>query len=535
MRLNALLGYHMPGTHHYVTALPEGNAFLGQGDERFLTSDAFIGLVTAVHEHYHLMQELLQGFSWWRQDTLDRFTRAATTVAPLGSKRIPQLETPDATTKQMTFSSDPASFARAWSFELANIDRGATSPLLTRNLLEMEVMMSEWLAPFLSPEAFELTTLDLMECHAALLTELYISKLIAEHPEKFHRKVLSDHESLFRVAQLPEGYQRPLQVLLRILEAGHVKLGIGSDRHPMYQGIRHAPIYLLLAFLLDYALHLPPDPSLLYSATRDAAAAQDTHPPFRFINLGFLWLFGLTGGSSDTKKLLSSERRYYSDAAPYLAEEVNRMHAGVRARGAPATFFGLQETTNMWREKFDDPPLGEWFPLYDAIRRASWRRRFENPAVWIDLQPLNFDLSIQLPRVMIAGEQLQAFPYFADTEGGLSSANVADRLAEMSRPYYETLMLGQWQKRNDIPATMYPMRFIDEMISREMLYGLATSILFTGTMRCPLTEGLGRFVPCAPRTGACERITEFSSLPREGCALRDSGARFGGVDRYQSS
>lgn len=535
MRLNALLGYHVPGSHHYVTALPEGNALLGQGDERFLTSDAFIGLVTAVHEHYHLMQELLQGFSWWRQDALDRFTRAATVAAAIGPPRIPQLEMPDPTTKEMTFSSDPASFARAWWFELVNIDRGATSSLMTRRFLEMEVKeSSSTLAPFLSPEAFELTTLDLMECHAALLTELYVSRLIAEHPEKFHRKVVADHEPLFRVAQLPKEYQRPLKVLLRMLEAGRVKLGLGGNHHPMYDGIRHAPVYLLLAFLLDYALHLPPDPLLLFSSMRDAATAQDIHPPFRFINLVFLWLFGFTSGSSSIRTMLAAERRYYPEGAPYLAAQVNAMHERVRPPGAPRTFFDLRETTEMWKEKLDDPPLGKWFPLYDGIRRESWRARSEKPAIWLDLEPLEFDAFIKLPRVVITRDRLLPFPYFVDTGNILSSENAAERLAEMSRPYYEALLLGRWQKRDDIPATMYPMAFVDEMMSREMLYGLAKSILFTGTMRCPLTDHLGSFVPCTPRTDACAHVGELRSLPHEGCALREAGSRFGGVDRYHA-
>ena len=39
-------------------------------------------------------------------------------------------------------------------------------------------------------------------------------------------------------------------------------------------------------------------------------------------------------------------------------------------------------------------------------------------------------------------------------------------------------------------------------------------------MRCPLTLGMGTFLPCGPRRVACGDIASMDSLPLEGCRMR---------------
>jgi hypothetical protein len=539
MQPHTTLGYHTVGSHHYFTVLGEGNTFLGKANELFLTRESFTGLVTAVHEHYHLMQEFLQGYSWWRQDAQDQFAALALEVANdrEGEQPIPLFRPPDTSAKKVDIDrkNPHGSFAQAKWLELWNINRYATEARYTRLLLESEIRESPELARFVSHEAFELTTLDLMECHAAVLTELYVNSLIAEHPHKFHGPVVSDLAALFRVDKMLPTYLRPLRVLLHVCEAVGLRFALPEGNvHPIYANIRHAPLYLALAFLLDYALHVPPDPLELLKRFPDTATQQDIYPPFRFFDLAFLWAFEQVRLDPPQASRLRSEAHYYSDVSEFLAGSVNRMHGLVRGAGAPPTFFDLRTTTNMWRSKFDDTPLGSMFPLYDRVRRASWEYRSEHPDAWFRLDPLSFDTTVELPRVVVTPQGMAGFPYFVDHESKLTKETLAAALGEMARPHFEAMYTSRWEKRDDVPATMYPARFVEETLAREMLYRLADTILFRGKMRCPLTEGLGRFVPCQPRNRTCEKVRDFSSLPASGCALRTVGDHFGGIDRFKA-
>ena len=543
MTHNATLGFHRVGDYHYFTILGEGNMSFGAAsDDEFLTHDSFAGLITAVHEHYHLMQEMLQGYSWWRQDTTDKFCYAAMlTASALTSKAssFPLLQKPDEKTRQLVLDpDDPASLAQKLWLELKNIDRYTQEARFTRVLLDAEVKETPELKPFLSDEAYDLTTLDLIECQAAILTELYMTKLIEEHPEKFDQRVITDLAPLYRVDRMIEGYQRPLRVLLHICEAAKLQFQLPrTNVHSFYRQIKHGPVYFLLAFLLDYALHLPPDPLLLFWVHRDGATQQDIYPVFRFINLAMLWLMETMTGGTGVAKTLINERLYYSEASNHLAACVNRTHGLVRPPNSQPTFFSIQETTERWASNFHDSPMRDFFPIFGQIRQACWVLRKEDPGYWTKLNPLGFDLRIELPRIVVHANGMRGYPYIADKDQVLSKKS-KEEFVEVMRdyvtPYFTALHGMPWQQRDDLPATVYPNRFIEETMKRQMLFRLSEAILFEGHMRCPLTDGLGRFVPCEPRTPACERITGPDSLPSDRCLLRDVATQyFGDINHFE--
>ncbi|MFN7998332.1 MAG: hypothetical protein U0Q18_32220 [Bryobacteraceae bacterium] len=55
-------GHHQLGGYHYFVILPEAARSLGSDpEEKFPSPERFIGLVSAVHESYHVYQSLVLG------------------------------------------------------------------------------------------------------------------------------------------------------------------------------------------------------------------------------------------------------------------------------------------------------------------------------------------------------------------------------------------------------------------------------------------------------------------------------------------
>ena len=77
------------------------------------------------------------------------------------------------------------------------------------NILYSVLSSALEVVPF-AEQAFELTTLDLMECQAAVLTELYVSKLVLEMPWRFDTKVVEDLAPLWAWSHLGTNSRRDL-------------------------------------------------------------------------------------------------------------------------------------------------------------------------------------------------------------------------------------------------------------------------------------------------------------------------------------
>lgn len=542
MRRHATLGYHQAGEFYYCTVYRQGSEFLGeQSDEKFDSHDSFAGLVTAVHEHYHLMQDMLLGYSWWRHETRDAF--AAVVLKELGelvdsSLRYPLQDKPDEDAKYLVMDeSDPLGWAKKHWLELRNIDRYTTRPSFTKSLFDAELQDSPELARFIHEYAYNLATIDLLECHAAVLTELYISMLIAEQPHRFNHRVTKAMAPLFWLNEMLEGYSRPLHILLHVLESCGIRPEFSEKGHPFYDQMTHGVVYFLLAFLLDYALHTPPEPLRLLQKFPDGGTQQDIYPPLRFFNLALLYAAQLVRGSKETTHILTSERMYYKEAAALLAKEVNHMHGLIRGEKPPTTFFSFDDTTHIWADQIAKSDVCRHFPETSRVRRNCWEFRRKEPDFWFKLKPASFDTSVELPIMILTPRGLVSMPYVRDKDSRMESMSPEEQmeyLKNMSTPHFQAMLAGgSWDAHEDIPTSVFPERFIRESMAREMTERLALTILFEGEMRCPLTESVGRYVPCNSRTPTCECIRDLQDVPATECLLRETGDRFfGRLDRF---
>lgn len=528
MALRATLGYHTLGDYHYFTVLKSGNQLLGHGEETFRSHEEFASLVTAVHEHYHLMQEMQSGFCWWRQDTRDNL--AVEAIEAVKSQRhpvIPLTDPPDpaAVTVEVK-QNDPVSYAAKYSMELQSISRYVSNPDFTRDLLSRETEDSPQYARLIAEQAFELTTLDLMECHAAVLTELYVSKLVLEMPWRFDTKVVEDLAPLFRVNQMQAPYRRALEAMLHLFHAVGVKLELPETHaHRMYSAIPNGVYYLLLAFFLDYALHLPPSPLFLLHIVNDVGSRQDIYPPFRFLNLAMVWAFGVRNNKDGLATDLTNEALYYSVVADKLCAWINDMHSRVRDPGTESTFLTMKDTTELWGDCIRKSRLGGRFPEGQAIWSRALDFRLSKPDSWFNLDPQGFEATIGLPRLYITSGGLGCAPYLTDRTGTITQENAKDQMEYLTRAltlHYSGFGTGSREDYARFPVTLVPYRFVEESMGRESLYRASSFLLYGEPLRCPLTQSVGAFVPCKPRNARCEAISDVSELPANDCLLRET-------------
>src|SRR5207253_1498494 len=141
------------------------------------------------------------------------------------------------------------------------------------------------------------------------------------------------------------------------------------------------------AFLLDFALHLPPAPMGLIDKVPDVSTRQDVYPPFRFLNLALVWTLGVGINKEGFAKTLTAEAKYYSEVSPILTRWINEMHAKVRRRGTPETFFSIEATTRKWIHHLENSQLRSSFPELSKIHRLSMDLRILRPDHWFSLQP----------------------------------------------------------------------------------------------------------------------------------------------------
>lgn len=533
---HAILGYHSPGDYFYFSMSREGHERFGIDTKNYKSSDSFVGLISAVHEHYHLMQELTQGLSWWRQHTGDWL---ALHVSAITRDRQSEIEYPlwDKPRKPPTTMKvevgNPLWYAKRLSFDLDIVDRQMDYPELTASLLDAELRASPHFSQVLIDEVYTLTTMDLLECHAAVLTELYISQLLVDYPDRFDRSTARQLESAFRLKAMPRQYGKALRALIRILDVFHIRSEMHPSAHESYSHIDHGDVYVVLAFLLDYALHVPPHITDMLTAHPDGCTMQDIYPPMRFLSLAILYA-ALLAERSRAGDHYAREDELYSVMSGLLAQRVNRLRASARppspATGRPiATFFEMGAVTQWWLDQIGSTAFNVYFPEVYSVYRRCIEFRLSTPDLMLSLKPPYFDYKVQLPKIVLTPRGLIPFPYFTTPEE-LRSPDPENPTAELLE-YIERgnsllakgLRSGDWQtdQEGEFADTFVPFKFIESLMAREIYHRLALSILHRGTFRCPLTDSIGRYVPCSVRTEDCENITRLNLLPAEGCKARE--------------
>lgn len=189
----AVLGYHRAGEFFYFSMFGGGDR-IHADEQQYHDLPSFAGLVTAIHEHHHLIQDLSQGYFWWRQTSRDLFaylvadTLRKQSGAPL---HFPVWRKPGKMPREFD-----ASTVGGWgpaiskAIELDAVDTVyLNSSTKTEELLRNEIRDSPELSGIFGDDLFQLTTIDLIECQAAILTELCISKRLVEESHRFDLKL----------------------------------------------------------------------------------------------------------------------------------------------------------------------------------------------------------------------------------------------------------------------------------------------------------------------------------------------------------
>lgn len=531
----ATLGYHRFGEYHYFTAFPEGAPFIGASeDEKYHTHESFAALVTGVHENYHLMQDMLQGFCLWSWSVKHKLaTAVAGSIYGSTSSRpveIPLWRSPEK--RPHTFKvdlSDP--LAKKFYYELDFIREVALSSDINRRVIEAEVRLTPGLSLWIPDGAYSLTTNDMLECHAALLTELYVSKLIAEYPNRFSVKIVEESSPLFRLGHMSPKYNRPLRMVVD--KFGPIMSKLPEEAHPMYTQIDHGELYFLTAFLLDYALHVPPDPFFNVSTQPDLSAWEAILPPVRFLKLLLFFIGEMT--NKDNRKTFTDERLYYSHVSRALATAINladsnseeRKFKRIHAPNDPnlrATFFPIDEVTKLWQDELEKLYLTFFSELYD-VKSKALQLRLKHPDYWFALNPFLFQLDVGLPHLIITRHEgkrgLRVLPFFSSPKQ-MSESELKSYIKHSAQAVFGGLATGNWKikEKENFPMTLVPFTFVETVMEHDMFCRFGEATLSSGSLRCPLTESLGAFVPCKPRTPSCEMIKEPNSLPLHECMLR---------------
>jgi hypothetical protein len=545
---HAPLGYHVPGAFHYFTQFTENMTWLGsRGDQSFTSHTSFAALVTTAHEYHHLLQEMLQGFSWWRSNVQDdlsvRISEFVNDLEPDSTLIFPLWNrSNEPTLRRGTESALDA--AKKLAVDLETIDDWAVSSETTENYLALEVAKYPDFGKMLNEDFYDLTTLDLAECHAALLTELFVSRMVVETPVRFNSAVVNDLESVFRLSQMAQNYGRPFRVVTRIFEYWGLAqlLTFSKPVHPMYDRVKYGQLYLLTAFLLDYALHLPPNATNLFVAHKEPTTVFDLHPPLRFISLALLVVVEIATNRHGWRNKMINESRLYEDADSALATLINETRAAERRssvkysnrQDVPNTFASMRDVTQQWQSQWQTSRIRGRFKEIDDLRIRCVDFRQAHPGSWFKLDPHGVGTTLQIPQTAATSEGVNILPYISDP-GFSNKDEVQEYLKTMIERALNAQVLGQWDSQEvaDLPSTLFPWRFVIQSVEYEMFQSFGRMVLDRGCMRCPLTIGIGRIVRCEKRTRQCERIDDPQTLPKENCRLRSLIEQyFGKAERF---
>jgi hypothetical protein len=544
-------GYHNIGDFHYFTALPEAAQWLGsRKEDTFETHDSFLSLITTVHETYHVMQELQSALCCWASIVRDDLAAAVLTRAdkPFLSEALRGDDLAAAVLKKIieTEGKKPTVNIKAVSEEEAFVDKLINSSEVSRALLEAEIPPQ--FADSL-PSLFELTGHDLLECHAAILTELYIAKLMKGQPDAFSRPIVDDMSVCFRVP-LMSGYSRPLEIFRQLVGRG-ANFDTVNRQHPLYPHCQYGAEYSLLAFILDFALHVPsghlagePD---YYSRT---SAVEDVVPVCRFIKMVFALpcCFLLTRQRGSLMNL--DPGSLYSSLGKDLVQVINVSNMIARAQNLRSTrtlpsvselvtlprnkilkrlnlqeckdsFIGFDGTTSGWIDRYQRHKFNSVFTRIYSVRRKALRARSSDPGGFF---------TASSPDIIYGVTGLQGYyrtprgtemmpPWFTNEEVELDPPENVNGFVGNILKFLRSRKKGKTSTTVTTFA-MSPYGFLPEVIAHETLLEVARMLYRHKPMQCPLTTDKLDFYPCPTRNASCNSIAELNQFPVGDCIAR---------------
>jgi hypothetical protein len=545
-------GHHNLGDYHFFVRFKEGARSLGErADETYLSHESFLSLVSAVHEAYHVFQSLVTGAGCSVVHAEDYFVGAFRQAVASGA---------DADMRFAGLLSTGADYLRRHFYTAED------SEYLFHSAQKRSPSVADTLGAL-----SKVTTASLLECQAALLTELYISHLLTWRPQTFDMQKVADLVEAFRLEQMEGLYRIPLdrfrETVGRIIPRS--EFDQASRSHPLYPQCPNIAEYGLLGFLLDYALHLPPPIVEELGPVKHDVYREDFDPPVRYAKLLEALLADIVmthrGVRSPELPELNLSQPYES-LSPRLAKwiDIGDLLARAEAEGFPATslpppnlLFPLKREEIVEALKLKAAPVT--FPTFDkvselwlsvhrsseppqdlyrltATRTAAMKTRLQTADVFSAWRPIGFFAEMGIPS-------------FLDTPSGLAPGDMGAMEMRIKKEKYDPND-SIWQRfsitvidREDdgefvtlkcYPGTPY--EFLDKVIWREILFRSCQSVLTGTPMACPLAVGLFAQVPCEGRGPQCARIEVPAQLPpRPGCMARALYETYvdGGKNRMQ--
>ncbi len=483
---NIALGRHRIGDFFWYTTFEDSNFFdfFEQGNlikgKEFKTHEDVMGVITYIHESYHLIQDLMLGVAAWIQYNSDEVAiniheitkklPAGNNVWPLSTASIlrnnPNLQ-------RVTQLRQEAKFLH---------DCVYTSNM-TDAVLDAEIKAHLDLADSLLKDAYGLSGQDLLECHAAILTERFMAQLVAKYPSAFDKDILHDLEPYFLVEKM----ESSRQVLSLFSEfVSFVKFDTANKQHPLYPECARAAEYGLLLFALDYALHIYPVDATDRYFPPDI---QDVIPTARFLKiLGSI--LPCIMELKDRSSFVLSEDYLYSDFMEHLVTFNNKMNK--KARKA-ASFYVYGEITGKWQELYkaiatrvNIDGLISLFELFYGFRSKALNMVKQDPLQVYQSNIINVSTSLGLnPMVSTNTKVGLAIPYVAAVEG---------------------------DRKDGYKILPSPIEMMDTFVAREIFKELSDMIFGGDAFKCPAGTRL-LFYPCNQRSDGCKCISRPGGIP----------------------
>jgi len=487
-----MLGHHYIGDYFWHSAF-EGNLYhelfdikgrLKEG-RRLEGHEEFIEVITYIHESFHLLQDLTLGLPTWLQYDSDSIAVGIKQLANQSTnnqtwfnkfkKRLgfatSSPQHPPLSKNKFLINSKTFRQVEALRNERAFLIDCIYSSHFTDAVLDAEIYAHPNIHGHLEP-AYGLTGEDLLECHAAILTERYISWLFKKNPTAYNPVILADVVQFFRVNEIIK-CQKVLAVFSGFLK--HLNFESANKEHPLFPSCPNAAELGFLLFLLDYALHISP----LERGQILPPDIQDAIPTIRFLKiLGSITPFL----ARNTQRFHLDEKYLYSDFMSYLVEFNNQCN---QMAGKSPSFCRYGETTNRWLKfwvsmdgLYKQEGLSSIFDDFKDYRLKSLKLMQADPLQVYTSTIHSFAIDIGLNPMVNTNSGIKlAMPYLVDDENGISN----------------------------------PKEVLDMFVKKEVFKAVSES-LFTGAVfSCPIATRY-TFFPCNNRSSRCESIY-LSNIP----------------------
>lgn len=474
------LGHHTIGDCLWYTAfensdpldLLEPDGQIKQGKD-FKTHERFLGLVTFLHESVHFLQDYTLGICAWVCWNADRLAIAVHRAGkPEGRNDAPGLAT--------------AKFAKEQQF----LHQCLYSSEILDRILDAEIHANPSIAGMLEG-AYGLTGEDLLECHAAILTEWHIARLIRRAGGAFDSDVLEEMASYFRPESMPS-CQKALRFFREALS--RIRFDKANRAHPLYPHSSRAAEYGLLLFLLDFALHTNPLPEAPESY--EGSRLQDSVPAARFLKLvGSVVPCILHTKDPDAFSL--HEEFLHTSFMQRLASHINYCNDLAAAFPSQVTrsFLLHNEVSALWVKLYTaivaDAEASGLLDLFDLFHRARIRgmARRQNDPLYLyrtDVTGLAHDIGI--------------YPMFSTKE----------RVSMVVDPFLTQREAPDGRRIYDTPVA--PHTVMDTHLGRLIFLAQSESIAFGKTFCCPVAAQYD-FYPCPLRADSCKSIAHSAGIP----------------------